>query len=67
MLMFPPALTADDVCRVYWQRMFSESVNDLQYSSLKKKRFMCAFDVCDVCVWAAVGGGVQCVPIVDVT
>lgn len=59
--MFPSALAADDVCRVYGQRMFSESVNDLQCSSLRQKRFMCVFDVCDVCVWAAVEGGVQCV------
>lgn len=60
--MFLPALTADDVCRVYWQCVFSESVNDLQCSSLydtHKKSFMCVFDVCPVCVWAAVEGGVQ--------
>lgn len=33
----------------------------------KKRRFMCVFDVCNVCVWAAVEGGVQCVRFVDVT
>lgn len=37
----------------------SKSVNDLQCSSLDKKRFMCVSDVCDGCVWVAVEGGVQ--------
>lgn len=50
--MFPSALTADDVCHVYWQRMFSEPVNDLQCSSLRQKKeglcvcLMCAMSVC---------------------
>lgn len=37
-LMFPSVLTVDDVCRVYRQRVFSKSVNDLQCSSLRQKK-----------------------------
>ena len=53
-LMFPSALTADDVCCVYWQRGFSESVNELQRSSLLQKRvYVCVWWMC-VCVCVCV-------------
>lgn len=63
--MFPSVLTADDVCHVYWQLVFSKPVNELQCSSLLQKKGLC---VCDVCVWAVVEEGAVCVcAFVDVT
>lgn len=56
--MFPSMLTADDVCHVYWQLVFSKPVNELQCSSLLQKKGLCVYDVC---VWAVVEEGAVCV------
>lgn len=67
--MFP---SADDVGRVYRQRVFSASLNESQCSSLRgiKSLCVCLMCVCDVCVWAAVvegGGSGNVCAFVDVT
>lgn len=38
MLMFLSELTADDVCCVYWQRVFFKLLKELQCPSLLQKR-----------------------------
>lgn len=66
--MFPSALAADDVCRVYGQRMFSESVNDLQCSSLRQKKGLCVCLMCALSVCGRLWKGVCSVcAFVDVT
>lgn len=61
MLMFPSELAADDVCCVYWQRVFLKLLNELQCPSLLQKRvYVRVWCVCDGCVWAVVEGVVMC-------